>query len=387
MDGHLSRPGRAVTASAPKSGNRGAGRSVAMADVARLAGVSSATVSRCLNGGNVNPQMKDEVNRAVAQLGYRRNLIARGLRRQVSNVWACVISDIENQFFTAMVRGVEDVARGLHYSVVLCNTDEDTDREAEYLRLVESQQMAGMIISATHSGLDISALTSTGVQVVSVDRELTEPTDTVLVDSHQGAMVATRHLIAMGCKRIVCVTGPHDTTTGEQRLRGYRAALWESGRPVDPGLECYCDFKEAGGFAAAREMLARHEPPDGFFVANNQMTVGVLRALAAEGLAVPTDVAVAGFDDLPWWPMSHATVTAVARPAYQMGQAAGQLLADWLGGYDGPPRSQYFEPQLIVRQSSRLGSSPGSPQASWGGSSPRSVAPALPVPYAPTQRT
>jgi len=105
-------------------------------------------------------------------------------------------------------------------------------------------------------------------------------------------MVATRHLIAMGCKRIACVTGPHDTTTGEQRLRGYRAALWESGRPVDPGLECYCDFKEAGGFAAAREMLARHEPPDGFFVANNQMTVGVLRALAAEGLAVPTAVTV-----------------------------------------------------------------------------------------------
>lgn len=387
MDGHLSRPGRAVTASAPKSGNRGAGRSVTMADVARLAGVSSATVSRCLNGGNVNPQIKDEVNRAVAQLGYRRNLIARGLRRQVSNVWACVISDIENQFFTAMVRGVEDVARGLHYSVVLCNTDEDTDREAEYLRLIESQQMAGMIISATHSGLDISALTSTGVQVVSVDRELTEPTDTVLVDSHQGAMVATRHLIAMGCKRIACVTGPHDTTTGEQRLRGYRAALWESGRPVDPGLECYCDFKEAGGFAAAREMLARHEPPDGFFVANNQMTVGVLRALAAEGLAVPTDVAVAGFDDLPWWSMSHPTVTAVAQPAYQMGQAAGQLLADRLGGYDGPPRSQYFEPQLIVRQSSRLGSSPSSPQSPWGASSPRSVAPALPVPYTPTQRT
>ena len=247
--------------------------------------------------------------------------------------------------------------------------------------------MAEMIISATHSGLDISALTSTGVQVVSVDRELTEPTDTVLVNSHQGAMLATKHLIAVGCKRIACVTGPHDTTTGEQRLQGYRAALRESGRPVDHSLERHCDFKEAGGFAAAREMLARREPPDGFFVANNQMTVGVLRALASKGLAVPTDVAVAGFDDLPWWSMSHPTVTAVAQPAYQMGRAAAQLLADRLNGYDGPPRSQYFEPQLIVRQSSRLGSSPSSPPAPWGARPPQSVAPALPDPDTPTRRT
>lgn len=358
MDGQLPRPRRAVTTSTPKAGSKGASRPVTMADVARLAGVSPATVSRCLNRGNVNPQIKDDVERAVAQLGYRPNLIARGLRKQVSNIWACIIPDIENQFFTAMVRGVEDVARDLHHSVVLCNTDEHTDREAEYLRLIASQQMAGVIISATHRSVDISALMSMGVHVVSVDRELTEPIDTVLVNSHEGAMLATRHLIAMGCKRIACVTGPQDTTTGEQRLRGYRAALAESGRPIFPGLERYCDFKEAGGFAAASELLAQHEAPDGFFVANNPMTLGVLRALAAKGLTVPTDVAVAGFDDLPWWSMSHPTVTAVAQPAYQMGRAAGQMLRDRLSGYHGPPRSQYFEPKLIVRQSSSLGSSP-----------------------------
>ena len=218
------------------------------------------------------------------------------------------------------------------------------------------------------------------MRVVSVDRKLTQPTDTVLVNSHEGALVATRHLIDMGCKRIACITGPHDTTTGEQRLRGYRAALWEAGRPADPDLESYSDFKKAGGFAAAREMLARCDPPDGFFVADNQMTVGVLQALSAEGRAVPADVAVAGFDDLPWWSLSHPTVTAVAQPAYEMGRAAGQLLADRLGGYDGPPRSKNFEPQLIVRQSSCLGSSPIAPQSTWKASPPRAAAPALPDP-------
>jgi LacI family transcriptional regulator len=341
-----------------------------MADVARLAGVSPATVSRCLNGGKVNPRIIADVNRAIAQLGYRPNLVARGLRKQVSNVWACVISDIENQFFTAMVRGVEDVARGVHHSVVLCNTDEDVEREAEYLRLVVSQRMAGVIISATRNGADISALTRTGVQVVSVDRKMSEPTDTVLVNSHDGAEVATTHLIAKGCRRIACITGPHDTTTGEERLRGYRAALRAAGLPVNPYLERYCDFKEAGAYAAARELLGQPQRPDGFFVANNQMTVGVLRALTAEGVAVPTEVAVAGFDDLPWWSMSRPSITAVSQPAYEMGRAAGQLLADRIGGYEGPPRFQYFEPRLIERQSSCLGTRLSSSDTSWLGNQP-----------------
>jgi len=340
-------------------------RPVTIAEVARLAGVSPATVSRCLNGRNVSGRITEDVNRAVDQLGYRPNLIARGLRKQVSNVWACVISDIENQFFTAMVRGVEDVARNVHHSVVLCNTDEDIEREAEYLRLIASQQMAGVIISATRSSTDISALTRSGVQVVSVDREMHHPTDSVLVNSHDGAEVATAHLVEQGCRRIACITGRRDTSTGEERLRGYRAALTAAGLPVTPALERHCDFKEPGAFEATRELLAEGHRPDGFFVANNQMTVGVLKALATEGLAVPTDVAVAGFDDLPWWSMSWPTVTAVAQPAYEMGRAAGQLLADRVNGYVGPPRSQYFEPRLIVRQSSLVGARPSSPQTSW----------------------
>lgn len=351
------------------AGRRGGGspndRAVTMADVARLAGVSPATVSRCLNGSNVSPEIKSRVDRAIAQLGYRPNLIARGLRKQVSDVWACVISDIENQFFTAVVRGVEDVARGANHSVVLCNTDEDVEREAEYLRLIEAQQMAGVIISAARTDVDIRGLVRAGVQVVSVDRKLSQPVDTVLVNSHEGAAVATAHLIAMGCRRIACITGRHDTTTGEERLHGYRAALRAAGLRVDPTLERYCDFKEGGALAAAQELLTESAPPDGFFVANNQMTLGVLKALASRGLAVPHDVAVAGFDDLPWWSFSHPTVTAVAQPAYDMGRAAGIMLAERLAGYQGPPREQYFETQLFARQSSQLGISPEPPRSAW----------------------
>jgi LacI family transcriptional regulator len=157
MDGPLPRSSEFLILSTSSFGRHSGGdRTVTIADVARLAGVSPATVSRCLNGGRVSPHFSADVNRAVAQLGYRPNLIARGLRKQVSNVWACVISDIENQFFTALVRGVEDVAREMHHSLVLCNTDEDTEREAEYLRFISSQQMVGVIISATRRDADIS---------------------------------------------------------------------------------------------------------------------------------------------------------------------------------------------------------------------------------------
>jgi LacI family transcriptional regulator len=157
------------------------------------------------------------------------------------------------------------------------------------------------------------------------------------------------------------LSGPHDTTTGEEWLRGYRAALRAAGYPVNSDLERYCDFKEAGAFAAALELLAQPHRPDGSFVANNQMILGVLRALTAEGVAVPTEIAVSGFDDLPWWSMSHPSITAVAQPSYEMGRAAGQMLVDRIGGYEGPPRSQYFESRLIERQSSCLGTRPAAP--------------------------
>lgn len=347
------------------AGARPSDRAVTMADVARLAGVSPATVSRCLNGSNVSPDIKNRVERAVSQLGYRPNLIARGLRKQVSDVWACVISDIENQFFTAVVRGVEDVAREANHSVVLCNTDEDVQREAEYLRLIGAQQMAGVIISATRTDVDIQGLVRAGVQVVSIDRQLSQPVDTVLVNSHEGAEVATKHLIAMGCRRIACITGRHDTTTGEERLRGYRAALRAAGLPVDPAMERYCDFKEDSAFSAAQDLTGEATRPDGFFVANNPMTLGVLKALASRGLDVPHDVAVAGFDDLPWWSYSHPTVTAVAQPAYDMGRAAGVMLNERIAGHRGPPRERYFEPQLVIRQSSQLGTRPEPPRNAW----------------------
>ncbi|GMA85737.1 LacI family transcriptional regulator [Angustibacter aerolatus] len=270
-------------------------------------------------------------------------------------MWACVIPDIENPFFTSMVRGVEDVARPLRYSVVLANTDEDPATEADYLQMVVAQRMAGVIISPTRQSTDVSHLQQAGIQVVCVDREVSQPTDAVLVNSAAAARQATEHLIAAGCTRIACVTGRADTTVGAERLRGYREALLAAGRRLDG--QARAPLRLPRGVGARRDVLAAAaaRAPDGIFVANNQMTLGVLRALQEAGQRVPQDVAVAGFDDLPWWALSAPTVTAVAQPTYQMGRAAGEMLAARLAGDRQPPRARYLDAVLVRRQSSRLG--------------------------------
>lgn len=347
MDGHLP-PKVSVS---PRTD-----RIVTMRDVARAAAVSPATVSRVLNGHVTRPALDLAVREAVAQLGYRPNLIARGLRKQVANVWALVISDIENQFFTAVMRGVEDIARSVDAPVVLCNTDDDVGKETEYLRMIAAQRMAGVILSpASRSRTDISVLEAAGVHVVLIDRELDEQRDTVMVNSVAGAERATTHLIERGCRRIACITGGRETSTGQKRLEGYRRALRAANIPVTPEIEVCCDFKQPLALAAARELIGLPRPPDGFFAGNNEMTLGVLRAAAEAGLRVPEDAGVAGFDDMPSWSIFRPTVTVIAQPTYEMGRTAGQMLADRLRGGAVEPQVSMFEPQLIERESSQLG--------------------------------
>ena len=209
---------------------RSPGTVAKISDVAQAAGVSPATVSRVLNGtGTVTPARADAVRQAASELGLHPSGPARALRQQRTRVWAAIIADIENPFFTAMVRGIEDVARAEGHRLVLCNSDEDIDKEAAYLDIVLAEQMAGVVIavaSAKESRLD--ALLDRGVPVVAVDRRPSrheEEIDSVVVDNVLGARQATEHLVESGAERIACVTGPARATTATERLTGYQQAL------------------------------------------------------------------------------------------------------------------------------------------------------------------
>lgn len=327
-------------------------------EVARRAGVSPATVSRVLNGNErVHPDLVHRVRDAVANLGYQPNGMARNLRRSESTLWAVIVSDVSNPFFTSMVRGIEDIAQDLGYSVVLCNSDESQAKEAGYLAAAVASRMAGVIISpASTPDTDVSGLVSHGIPVVAVDRRVggTE-VDSVLADNEPAARTATEHLLDMGYRRIACITGPSQAMTASERLAGYQAALRSRGIDQDPDLLRHADFRQSGGYSAMDSLLAEASP-DAVFVANNLMTVGAIECLFDRRIDIPREMGLVGFDEPPWANLIRPSLSTVDQPTYEMGRVAGELLAARRAARGTslarPPRQIILHATLNVRASS-----------------------------------
>jgi len=321
-------------------------------DVARAAEVSPATVSRVLNGtGGVSPDLSSRVLKAAGELGYVPCGSARALRRQHASVWAAIVSDIENPFFTAVVRGIEDVARQAHHRLVLCNSDEDLEREAAYVDVAIAERMAGVVIAvASDKESSLGPLVERNVPVVAIDRSAGRDIDAVVVDNRLGAEEATRHLIEQGGKRVACITGPARVNTANERLEGYRRALASAGVAIDEELIQRADYKESGGHQAALSLLTSRAPPDALFIANNPMAAGALRAIRELGLSIPQHVSLVAFDDSPWTTLTSPQLSVVAQPAYEIGRVAAELLAT--AGKERSPRTIVLSPRLIVRESS-----------------------------------
>ncbi|MQA07503.1 MAG: substrate-binding domain-containing protein [Pseudonocardiaceae bacterium] len=325
-----------------------------ISDVATKAGVSTATVSRALNGvSSVDPELVARVVNAARTLGYQPNGPARSLRRQETAVLALIISDVENPFFTAIARGVEDVAQAVGYSVVLCNSDEDTGKERRYLDVAIQERVAGVIISPTGTPSNVDVLRDRGTPVVAVDRPLAERScDCVLVDTRDAARHATGHLIEEGYQRIGCITGPAGVPTADDRLAGYREALRAAGRDADARLVRRAEYRAAGANKATHELYQEHNRPDGLLVANSAMAIGVLEALASIGLRLGSDVGVVAFDDVPWATLLDRPLSVVAQPAYDMGGAAANLLLERIADSDRAPTTTTLNARLIERASS-----------------------------------
>jgi LacI family transcriptional regulator len=323
-------------------------------DVAKRAQVSPATVSRVLNGrATVDADLVARVQSAVAELEYRPNAVARNLRRSRTTLWAVIISDVGNPFFTSLVRGVEDVAQTAGYSVVLCNTDEDVAKEGRYVTAALQDQMAGVIISVAGRSSHVNRLVDAGTPVVAIDREIANArVDTVLVDNTHGAELATSHLLDNGYTRVACITGPRKVSTAAARLRGYQRALRARGVPLSESLVRYSDYREEGGYRAMASLLEEEQPPDAVFVANNLMTVGAVECLVDRGVAIPAQTGVVGFDDIPWAHLVRPTLTTVAQPTYELGRTAAVLLAERLAEPGRAPSTVTLQTQLKVRDSS-----------------------------------
>ena len=324
-------------------------------EVAQAAGVSPSTVSRVLsNHPTVDPEMARRVFKAADDLDYHPSRIARSLRTQESRVWGVVVSDIRNPFYTDLLRGLEDTAQEAGYSLVVGNADERLEKESSYLELFAAERVAGVVLSAaSQEHTDIATLRSHNIALVVVDREIHgEAIDTVLADNEGGAFAATSHLIGQGYRRIACITGPTDRTTAIDRLNGYLRAHEVARLPVDPSLVRHGDFRQAGGYAAAYELLTETPGPDALFVGNNLMTIGALEATAQLGLRHPEDVGLVGFDEIPLASLLRSPVSVVEQPAYRIGSEAARLLLMRARGDRTPPRRVVLPVELRVRASS-----------------------------------
>ncbi|MCU1491607.1 MAG: HTH-type transcriptional regulator KdgR [Acidimicrobiaceae bacterium] len=334
---------------------------VTYADIAKRCGVSTATVSRVLAGsGFVRSELAERVRGAAIDLGYRHNQAARTLRRNRSDTIGLVISDVEQPFFASIARAVEDEAAAQDRPVLLCNTDEDLERERMYLNLLIEERVAGVIVApSTEDPEALAPLFEAGIPTVAVDRRISgDPVPAVLVDNIAGARALVGDLLAHGHRRIAAVTGTTEGTPSRERLEACRAIISEtSGARL---YEAEGKLRDAIGVnhtielacrLATELMTDRHEPPTAFFCANGILTQGVLQALRRLGRRMPSDVALVGFDDLPLFSILETTITAAAQPTETIGRRAAQLLFRAIDDPDAPPEIVIVPPELRWRDS------------------------------------
>jgi LacI family transcriptional regulator len=323
-------------------------------DVARQAGVSIASVSRVVNGREgVGTEITERVRQAVSELGFQPNSVASSLKTARTHILACVIPDISNPFFPELVRAVEDAARAAGYATLLCNTDDDPDKEADYLRLLDRRRVDGLILIPCHDEAPPAALlhlAARGTPVIIVDRRMDGfACDIVLTDNRHGGRLAARHLLELGHRRIGILNRAPDTSTARERDAGFRAELSPAGA-YDPALVRLGRYNLESGRAMAADLLASPVRPTAILAGNDLLAIGALQAAADLGLRVPEDLSVVGFDGIL---LSQAVVprlTTVAQPIYRLGELAVQLV---LRPPDRTrrPRTHLLRPELRIGRS------------------------------------
>jgi LacI family transcriptional regulator len=328
-------------------------------DVAELAGVSTATTSRVLSGkGYVSEKLRQRVLAAVKELDYTPDGVARSMSQRRTHTLGLVVSDVTNPHFTAIARAVEDAAQASGYSVMLCNSDENLEKERKYLYILREKRVDGILLApASEEVVHIERAIAAGTKLVLIDRTapgLSVPS--VLVDNFGGMYQATDYLLRLGHRRIGMVTGNLAITTGREREQGFEAALRAARVPLDPELIVAGGLSERGGYEAGLRLWQLPERPTAIISWNNLTTTGLLLALHECGARIPDDVSVLGFDDLSYYAMLEHPLTVVVQPIYELGRQACELLLRLIAGETAlaSEATQIRLPtRLIIRESCR----------------------------------
>jgi len=322
-------------------------------DIAEAAGVSTATVSRVLSGKqNVRPEVRDRVIAVAKKLNYTPNRAARSLRSRKSSSIGLIVADIQNPFFASVSRAVEDIAHANDYSVILCNTDENPEKERMYLELMQNENAAGIILAPTGNLARHfpQELADAGPMVV-IDRKVADvAVDSVVIDNFEAAQTLTKHMLGHGYQRVAGLFGAN-SVTGQERRSGFEAAIQAAGLPLEEELIINLPAKEAEGHSVASYLLEMENPPEAILTSSGLLAAGAFRAIRDKELSVPSTVAFATFDESPWTDMIRPAITVIEQPTYAIGQTAGEMLFKRIQESDRPTRQVVLSSKLIVRQS------------------------------------
>lgn len=327
-------------------------------DVARHATLSTASVSRALKSPeSVRPDTLKRVQRAVKALGYTPNTIARSLKTNTSMLVGIVIPDILNPFFARVVKGVEEVIGARHYTAIICDSEENPQKERKYVVDLLERRAEGIVTIPSREKSEILSLCKgKHVPLVFVDRFFSGKYDSIRVSNFKGMSLLVSHLVKQGCKRIALIGGPIDTLPGRERLDGYGKALQSLHFHFDEKIVVSGDFSVECGYRLMQNLLLKRisSKIDAVIIGNNLMGIGALRAVKESGIIVPAEIAIGVFDDISLADIFTPSITVVAQPDTEMGRIAGKMLLERIQqGNSLLPREIILEPQLVVRESTR----------------------------------
>ncbi len=327
---------------------------ITIKDVARRAGVSITTVSHVVNATRfVGEATRTRVLEAISALNYVPSAVARSLKNNRTQSVGVITPNISNPFFAEVVRGIEDGCWALGVNVILCNSDDQVDKQARYLRSLAEKQVDGIIVFSSGSSADVARdLDALPMPKVVVDREVgTVSADHVAVDQELGGYLATRHLIDLGHRRIACITGSAGLAPTQARVAGWTRALNEAGLRPSAALLADGGFTSEGGFRAAQRFLSSRSVPTAIFASNDLMALGALCAAGLAGIGVPDDLSVVGVDDIALAEYANPPLTTVAQPKYDVGMLTAQLICERIANAALPFQRRLLSPSLITRRS------------------------------------
>jgi len=332
---------------------------VTIKDIARMAAVSHTTVSRALNDkARIRKETKEKILAIARELNYQPNFIARSLVMKRTKTLGLVITTIANPFYTELAQGIETSARGLGYNIILCSTHNDLSTEKHYIDMLRSKGVDGIIFTSAHMGdPNISWLAEEGFPIILVNRRTYHPVvkekvDYVGVDNILGGFLAVEHLIRLGHEGIGVIGGSSESSVGFERLEGGKKALdaYHLERRDEYFLEG--DFLKESGYQGGKRFLKMAKPPTAIFAANDYMALGIRQAIVEEGVKVPEEMALIGFNDIEFTAMRGIELTTIGQKKFEMGTLAVRTLVEKIEGSEmkASAREILLKPELIIRK-------------------------------------